>query len=93
MKNKLSLAFSLTLALLIPSCLSLSANPDLIYRGDEIGFPFVVYSSVASGDEGGFSLLGLLGNAFLFFSSSMLVCILIEKLKKLGQNRNLRTYP
>ena len=93
MKNKLSVAFCLTLALLIPSCLSLSANPDLIYRGDVIGFPFIIYSSVAPGDEGGFSLLGLSGNSFLFFSISFAICAAFEKLKNMGANRNLRTYP
>lgn len=90
MKSKVPAAISLTLIMLYTSVMGLSTHPDDIFNIESVGFPFNIYKS---GDDGGLSVIGLLGNLFVFFSISWLGCIAFEKIKKIGANRNLRTYP
>ncbi len=69
------------------------SNPDKLSQGDSIGFPFVFYTTASADGPSSVSIIGLLGNIFIFFSIAYAVAFALHKLQSIGANRKLRTYP
>jgi hypothetical protein len=75
------------------SAFSMHSNPDKLSQGESIGFPFVFYTTASADGPSSVSIIGLLGNVFVFFSIAYAFAFVLHKLQGVGANRKLRTYP